>query len=339
MRWISQQAGPAYTGDIKLPRMIHGKILRSPHAHARIRSIDTSRAEALPGVLAVVTWRDLWPAKDIANQEKVKTKDSQFRDSYFARHKALYCGHPIAAVAAAEPWLAEEALKLIDVDYEVLPAVLDPLRAMEEGSPILHEGVVRKELAGMGTNVAFRVDHLKGNPDEGFAQADVVIEREFRISTVHQGYIEPMAAVAAWTSERQLKLWSIHPGCLFCAPGRGRSIAYPSGPHPGYSHGNRRFFRWEERRFSGTGRGFVVQEIRTAGQDRHDPGGSLHGHGPLYRLLHPGEDGSHAPGPDYCGHRLYGIRNGGLPRAQLGSRRGQVYVRPLRYPQRPHRRF
>jgi xanthine dehydrogenase molybdenum-binding subunit len=205
----------AYTGDIKLPRMIHGKILRSPHAHARIRSLDTSRAEALPGVFAVVTWRDLWPAKDMANPEKVKTKDSQFRDSYFARHKALYCGHAIAAVAAAEPWLADEALKLIDVDYEGLPSVLDPLQAMQEGSPILHEGVVRKDLAGMGVNLAFRVDHLKGNPDEGFAQADVVIEREFRLSTIHQGYIEPTAAVADWTSERQLKLWSTTQGAFF----------------------------------------------------------------------------------------------------------------------------
>ncbi len=205
----------AYTGDIKLPRMIQGKILRSPHAHARIRSIDTSRAEALPGVFAVVTWRDLWPAKDIANPEKVRTKDSHFRDSYFARQKALYCGHPIAAVAAAEPWLAQEALRLIVVDYERFPFVLDPLRAMEEGSPILHEGVVRKELTGMGNNLAFRVDHLKGNPDEGFAQADVVIEREFRVGTVRQGYIEPMAAVADWTSEGQLKLWSTTQGAFF----------------------------------------------------------------------------------------------------------------------------
>ncbi len=73
----------AYTGDIKLPRMIHGKILRSPHAHARILSIDTSRAEALPGVMAVVTWKDLWPAEDIANQEKVKPKDSQFAGQLF----------------------------------------------------------------------------------------------------------------------------------------------------------------------------------------------------------------------------------------------------------------
>lgn len=205
----------AYTGDIKLPRMIQGRILRSPHAHARIRSIDTSRAEALPGVLAVVTWRDLWPATDLAHPEKVKPKDSQFRDSYFARHKALYCGHPIVAVAAVEPWLAEEALKLIDVDYEVLPAVLDPLRAMEEGSPILHEGVVFKDLAGLGENLAFRVEHLKGDPDEGFARAEVVVEREFRISTIHQGYIEPMAAVADWTSDRQLKLWSSTQGAFF----------------------------------------------------------------------------------------------------------------------------
>lgn len=206
----------AYTGDIKLPRMIHGKILRSPHAHARILSIDTSRAEALPGVMAVVTWKDLWPAEDIANQEKVKPKDSQSRDNFFARHKALYCGHPIAAVAAAEPWLAEEALKLIDVVYEVLPPVLDPLQAMEKGSPVLHEDNVPKEgRSGVGGNVAFRVEHLKGDPEAGFAEADIIIEREFRIGIIHQGYIEPMAAVADWTSERQLKLWSSTQGAFF----------------------------------------------------------------------------------------------------------------------------
>ncbi len=297
----------AYTGDIKLPRMIHGKILRSPHAHARIRSIDTSRAEALPGVLAVVTWRDLWPAKDMANPEKVRTKDSHFRDSYFARQKALYCGHPIAAVAAAEPWLAEEALKLIEVDYVRLPSVLDPLRAMEEGSPILHEGVVRKELSGLGNNLAFRVDHLKGNPDEGFAQADVVIEREFRLSTIHQGYIEPMAAVADWTSEGQLKLWSTTQGAFFVRRDVADLLPIPLAHIQVISTEVRRFFRREERRLSGTGSGLVVQEIRTAGQDGHDPGGSFHGHGPLYRLLHPGEDGSNAPRTDYRGHRLYGI--------------------------------
>ena len=223
-RPIAQDAVDKATGradygiDIRLPRMIHGKILRSPHAHARILSIDTSRAEALPGVLAVATWQDLWTPEEIACPNKVNPDRKQFRDSYLASDKVLYCGHPIAAVAAADPWLAEEALKLIDVKYEVLPPVLDPLMAIEKTSPLLHEGTMTQSLGGppgKGGNVANRIEHLKGDPEKGFAEADVIVEREFRVATVHQGYLEPQVTVAAWTSDRSVKLWSSTQGAFF----------------------------------------------------------------------------------------------------------------------------
>ena len=215
---IDKATGRADYGiDTRLPRMIHGRILRSPHGHARIQSIDTSRAEALSGVLAVATWRDLWTPEEIARPSRVSPEIKRFRDRYLASDKVLYCGHPIAAVAATDPWLAEEALKLIDVKYEVLPVVLDPLMAIENNSPILHEGIMTQSLggyAGQGGNVALRVEHLKGDPEKGFAGADVIVEREFRVATVHQGYLEPQVTVAAWASDRSLKLWSSTQGAF-----------------------------------------------------------------------------------------------------------------------------
>ncbi len=200
---VDKATGQAQYGiDVKLPRMIHARILRSPHAHARILSIDVSRAEALPGVLATATWRDVWTADERACPDKVGPDLKAFRDRYLASDKALYCGHPVAAVAALDPWLAEDALKLIDVTYEVLPVVMDPVLAIEPSSPLLHEGAVTRSLGGppgREHNVATRIEHLKGDPDKGFAEADVVVEREFRVATVHQGYLEPQVTLAAWS--------------------------------------------------------------------------------------------------------------------------------------------
>jgi xanthine dehydrogenase molybdenum-binding subunit len=223
-RPIAQDAVVKATGhaeygiDVKLPGMIHGKILRSPYAHARICSIDTTRALAQPGVLGVVTWKDLRTPEEIASPEKVAPAHKQFRDIYLASDKVLYCGHPVAAVAAADPWLAEEALKLIDVTYEVLPPVLDPLVAIEKTSPLLHEGIMTQSVGKPptpGGNVANHIEHLKGDPEKGFAEADVIVEREFRVATVHQGYLEPQVTVAAWTSDRSLKIWASTQGAFF----------------------------------------------------------------------------------------------------------------------------
>jgi CO/xanthine dehydrogenase Mo-binding subunit len=169
-------------------------------------------------VLAVATWRDLWTNEEIASPDKANLDQKQFRDNYLASDKVLYCGHPIAAVAAIDPWLAEDALKLIDVKYEVLPPVLDPLDAIQKTSPLLHEGTLTQSLGGGATeggNVANHIEHLKGDPVKGFAEAAVILEREFRVDTVHQGYLEPQVTVAAWTSDRSLKLWSSTQGAFF----------------------------------------------------------------------------------------------------------------------------
>ncbi|MCU0523136.1 MAG: xanthine dehydrogenase family protein molybdopterin-binding subunit, partial [Anaerolineae bacterium] len=192
-----------YTADLQAPGMAHGKILRSPHAHARIRSIDTSRAEALPGVYAVVTARDLPPYEGDSFDHRA------LRDSTFASDKVLHVGHPIAAVAARTLSTAEEALDLIAVDYEVLPAVVNVLDAIKPNAPILHEHLRTSSLGGAEdrpTNIAWRFEHAIGDLTAGFAEADVIVEREFTSLLVHQGYIEPQAALAIWSPDGSLTL-------------------------------------------------------------------------------------------------------------------------------------
>ncbi|MCI0795358.1 MAG: xanthine dehydrogenase family protein molybdopterin-binding subunit [Chloroflexi bacterium] len=193
-----------YGADFDTSGLLHGKVLRSPHAHAKIRSIDTSKAEALQGVLAVITGKDMPHDAD----ESDTTKYS--RDNMLAGDKVLYKGHAVAAVAAANPHVAEEALALIDVDYEVLTPVLTAPEGMKDGAPILLEGLRTEELGEMTdkvSNVAQHFQHIKGDIDKGFAEADVVVEREYNTVTVHQGYIEPQNATALWNNDGRLHIW------------------------------------------------------------------------------------------------------------------------------------
>ena len=151
-----------YGADFQANGTLHGKILRSPHAHANIRSIDTSRAEALPGVKAVVTASDL-PASD---DRGIKYK----RDNILADKKAWYVGHAIASVAAVSPHIAEEALALIDVDYEVLPSVLTAPEAMQDDAPILHDDLKTKSLGEQTDKVSNVAEHFRqalGDIEEG----------------------------------------------------------------------------------------------------------------------------------------------------------------------------
>jgi CO/xanthine dehydrogenase Mo-binding subunit len=207
---VDKATGHALFGpDISLPGLLHGRVLRSPHAHARIRSIDTSRAEAFPGVHAVVTAKDLPGAEEgTANYNCDNTLTSD---------KVLYVGQAVAAIAASTPHVAEQALGLIDVEYEVLPPVLDVLEAMKADAPLLYEDMVTRSLAGTSestSNVASHFQHLKGDPEQGFAKADVVIEREFRTATVHQGYLEPHAATAYWGADDVLTVYSTTQGAF-----------------------------------------------------------------------------------------------------------------------------
>lgn len=214
-----------FGADFNMPGQLIGKVLRSPHAHARIKSIDTSKAEALPGVRAVVTAKDFPEQPDQmvpAGEMQVNLQD--VTRNIMAREKALYDGHPVAAVAATTDAIAKAALALIEVDYEVLPHVIDVDEAMRDDAPILHEHL-RTEgvnpVPDKPTNVAKRVAFSKGDIEAGFAAAEVVVEREFKTKPVHQGYIEPHAVLASASEDGQVQVWCSTQGAFqvrgFCS--------------------------------------------------------------------------------------------------------------------------
>jgi xanthine dehydrogenase molybdenum-binding subunit len=179
-----------YGADIHLPGLIHGKVLRSPHAHARIRSIDTSKAEAHPGVLAVATSKDLAPVPDRLAEvgEDAVLSLKYLSNNVLAGDKALYKGHAVAAVAAENPHDAEEALELIEVDYEVLPAVITAEEAMKPDAPILHEHLTTSSFDDRfprETNIASYQQFKLGDVENGFQEAEAIVEREFRTKIVH----------------------------------------------------------------------------------------------------------------------------------------------------------
>ncbi len=202
---VDKVTGRALFGnDVRLPGMLYGAVLRSPHAHARILSIDTRKVEALPGALGAVTAADLPSFADAGAYQRYQAENA------LANQKALYYGHPVAAVAAANPHIAQEALGLIDVTYEVLPAVLDVRQAMADDAPILlddlrtHEAGARSERP---SNVASHEQTSRGDLELGFSQAVYIVEREFHTSTVHQGYIEPQNATAQAHEDGQITIW------------------------------------------------------------------------------------------------------------------------------------
>ena len=192
-----------YGADFQAVGQLHGKILRSPHAHAQIKKIDTSKAEALVGVKAVVTGKDL---PDAGGDLPLKYK----RNNILAGEKVLYKGHAVVGVAATSPHIAEEAIELIEVEYEVLPPVLDVLGSMEEDAPLLHEDLKTQELGAptdKTSNVAVHVQHRMGDIEEGFSEADEIAEGEYYTKAVHQGYIEPHPCTALWNEDGRLMIW------------------------------------------------------------------------------------------------------------------------------------
>jgi CO/xanthine dehydrogenase Mo-binding subunit len=200
-----------YGADFQIAGLLHGRVLRSPHAHAQIRGIDARAALALPGVEAVITYTDMPdPGDKITDLGEGAVRLEDLCANILARDKALYKGHPVAAVAATNPHIAEEALGLIKVDYELLAPVLDVLSAMKDEAPLVHENMETKSLgkpAGKRSNVAKHFQFKLGDVEKGFADAAVVIEREFRTATVHQGYIEPHNATALYNPDGNVTIW------------------------------------------------------------------------------------------------------------------------------------
>ena len=193
-----------YAADINLPSQLWGKILRSPHPHARIRHIDASKARKVPGVKAVVTGQDI-PGRFVGKN---------FRDMpVLCWDVVRFVGDRVAAVAAETTEAAEEALGLINVEYEDLPAVFDPLEAMQPSAPRIHEdvasydGAPKQRLALDVHNGLTRLAWRKGNPEQGFGEADLVLEHVFRIPARHQGYIEPHAGIVAIDPDGRIQVW------------------------------------------------------------------------------------------------------------------------------------
>ncbi len=225
----------AYGADIALPGMLHGRILRSPHPHAVIRRIDYGAALRLPGVVAVITARDLSLLAPAAHKEALKTIVDAEPEAYdpghegeaissgrpasattvFAREKVIWAGQPVAAVAASSPHIAEEALGLIKVDYEILPAALTAEEAMKPDAPLVHPNLFTETLGVKATkpsNIATHIELSRGDVEKGFREADATIEDTFRTRTIHQGYIEPRATAAKVEPDGKITVWTSSQG-------------------------------------------------------------------------------------------------------------------------------
>jgi CO/xanthine dehydrogenase Mo-binding subunit len=220
-----------YGADVQLAGLLHGRVLRSPHAHARIKRIDASKAMALPGVEAVATSADFPdPGNKIAELGEGAINLAHLSSNCLARGKVLYKGQAVAAVAAVSPHVAEEALNLIQVDYELLPHVTDVREAMKDSAPLLHDDLTTESLGkptGKHSNVAKHFQFKLGDVEKGFAQAAVVVEREFHTATVHQGYVEPHNATAMWNPDGQLTIWCSTQGAFTVRAQVGELLRMP----------------------------------------------------------------------------------------------------------------
>ncbi|RVC77443.1 xanthine dehydrogenase family protein molybdopterin-binding subunit [Mesorhizobium sp. M4A.F.Ca.ET.022.05.2.1] len=193
-----------YGADFNMAGQLVGRVLRSPHAHAIIRKIDTSKAEKLAGVKAVVTAADL---PDLTDGDAAMY---DILDNCMARTKSLYDGHAVAAVAAVDARTARQALKLIEVDYEVLPHVTDVDEAMKHTAPLVNDATFTEgleEKPAKPSNVTKRSQFGHGDVHQGFGQADFIVERSFKTEQTHQGYIEPHACVASVSTDGTAELW------------------------------------------------------------------------------------------------------------------------------------
>src|SRR5499433_527338 len=205
-----------YVADIKPRGLLHAKLLRSPHAHARIVRIDTSRAKALPGVRAVITAADM---------PQLKKKAPTRAHAVLAIDRVVFVGQPVAAVAADELAIAEEALDLITVEYQILPSAVDPLASMQPGAPPVAEAGTEADTSealahsavalaksdtgpAKAVNVSQQARVQRGDVAKGFAESDLVIENTYRVPMVHQGYLEPHAVLAEWDTNGLLTLWA-----------------------------------------------------------------------------------------------------------------------------------
>jgi xanthine dehydrogenase molybdenum-binding subunit len=220
-----------YGADYSFPGMLHGRVLRSPHAHARIKSINYEAALKLPGVFAIITGADLAELADKVEDLGEGAVNSKYVSmNVLAHDKALYDGHAIAAVAAVNTHVAEQAVRLIEVEYEVLPPALKVDDAMRPGAPIVLPELRNKEEGpAKETNVANHLRFTRGTLAEGFAAADYIIEREFNTAMVHQGYIEPHNAVGIYSADGHATIYCSTQGTFAVRSLTAQVLQMPEG--------------------------------------------------------------------------------------------------------------
>ena len=202
--------------------MTYGRVKRSPHAHALIKSIDITKALELPGVLSIVTSED-FPAPVEAILQTIRgPMPAQWDiERLMARRKVLFRGHPVAAVSATDAHIAEDAVELIEVEYEVLPPVVPIEDALSASAPILHDDGMDEVVEdlfipvdGKPSNIARTVEMGFGDIEEGFSQADIILERVYETAMSHQGYIEPHNATAVWNHDGKITIWTSTQGAF-----------------------------------------------------------------------------------------------------------------------------
>jgi len=197
-----------YVGDISLPNLLHAKILRSPYAHALVKRINTERAEKLPGVRAVITYKDV-PQQLVTRAPGVHTSKPRTLDSHILEEEVRYVGDRVAAVAADSIESAEEALKLIEIEYEELPAVFDPVQAMQQDAPPVQRSVrLGDEEIPIKNNILAPTTMTIGNLEEGFKQADLVMENEFKTGYVHNSPMGCPACICRPLPDGGLEVWN-----------------------------------------------------------------------------------------------------------------------------------
>lgn len=198
------QGKPAFTADIEMRGMLVAKVLHSPLAHARIKKIDASRARALPGVAAVLTWEDIprVPYSTAGQSDPIPGP----LDSFSLDNKVRFVGDRVAFVAAESEEIAEQALKLIEVEYEELPAILDPAEALAEDAPQIHDepDYVNFADSDPSRNLAARIHIDIGEVEKGFAEADEIFEATYEVPKVQQAHIEPHVVVTYWDEDDRL---------------------------------------------------------------------------------------------------------------------------------------
>ncbi|GAP14518.1 xanthine dehydrogenase, molybdenum binding subunit apoprotein [Longilinea arvoryzae] len=195
---------PVFTDDVELPGTLIAKVLHSPYAHARIKSIDASKARALEGVAAVLTWRDL--PRVVYSTAGQSDPIPGPLDSFSLDNKVRFVGDRVAFVAAETEEIAKQALGLIDVQYEVLPSVLDPEQATQEGAPVIHDEPEYQNFSQSNPrkNIAAQMRIDIGDVEQGFREADLIVEGDYEVPKVQQAHIEPHVAISYWDEDDRL---------------------------------------------------------------------------------------------------------------------------------------